>query len=320
MSITSTVKSMRFSAPALKGFTWTTRELSAPVLGSRLCIMTGMHVNEVSSIAAGFRLDLKFRELLIRGSISIMSFANIPALLPRTEFNCPRDGKNINFCFPGSREGTFSEAFADAVLNEWAADADCLIDLHGGDLCERVSKFTVVQATDDRAFDAFNLRLAQAFGAQLIMALPAAEISKSGRSCTGRAQKGLHAVFAEAGGNGLIDEESVGFHVDGVLRVAQLYGMIESAPPPAAASLIADRYSWRMAESEGWYEFHVLPGEPVAEGQILGVVRDFEGGDPKNLVSTETGYLLWRATHPIVRQSDPLMGIASRIRARPTEA
>ncbi|MEX3968362.1 succinylglutamate desuccinylase/aspartoacylase family protein [Paraburkholderia sp. EG286B] len=314
MSVSRSTKSLRFSADALKDIVWSTQEIVADAPGPRLCIMTGVHVNEVAAIEAGFRLTDIFAKELKRGSVSVLSFANVPAVFERTEFNCPIDRKNINFCFPGTKEGTFSEVLADAILNEWASDADCLIDLHGGDLREQVSQFTVMQETGDPSFDAFNLELAEAFDPQFVMALPKPTAGAHGRSCTGRALKSRHAAFAEAGGNGVVDEISVAFHVDGVRRVAHLYAMTDDAPPKARLALVAESYAWIVAKKSGWCEFHVPVGDAVGEGQVLATIRDLQGTVIDKLVAQTTGFLLWRVTHPIVRETDALMGVCSHFR------
>src|SRR3546814_3561237 len=64
----------------------------------------------------------------------------------------PRSTRPDTLCHYTKLFRSFSEALADALLNEWAADADVLIELHGGDLCEDVAPFTVLQLTGDARF------------------------------------------------------------------------------------------------------------------------------------------------------------------------
>jgi predicted deacylase len=274
--------------------------------------MAGIHVNEVSSIEATFQLVEHFRSELRRGFVSIMPVANPPALPYRSQHVCPIDGKNINFSFPGSGNGTFSEALAHAILNEWALHADCLVDLHGGDLCESVARFTVVPMVGDPEFDDFNFTLAAAFEPEIIVQLQPDQLGKPGRSCTGRARQRKHAAFAEAGGNGLIDDRSVTFHRDGVLRVAGLLGMMDSqSVAPEIAPFIAQEYHWARAEVDGWCRYAVEPGERVVHGQLLASISDYSGKLIREVTTPADGRLLWRCTHAVVTSTTDLLGVAA---------
>lgn len=305
---------LTFRAQVLQGWAWTVHEIAAPAPGPRLCIMAGIHVNEVAGIEATFQLVERFRYELRSGSISIMPVANPPAMPHRSQHVCPIDGKNINFSFPGGSGGTFSEALADAILNEWAVDADCLIDLHGGDLCENVARFAVAPMIGDPAFDQFNLTLAAAFSPAIIVQLPPDELDKPGRSCTGRARQRKYAAFAEAGANGLIDLHSVSFHRDGVLRVAGLFGMLDAPPEaPHEQPIVAQTYHWVQAEVDGWCQCYVEPGDVVDRGQLLASIVDYRGTRIREVLAPEQGYILWRCTHPIVTAMTELMGIASAV-------
>lgn len=302
-----------FHSPVLQGWEWTTHEICASEPGPHLCVMAGIHVNEVSSIEAALQLIDRFKQTLWRGSISIMPVANPPALPFRSQHVCPIDGKNINFSFPGDHLGTFSEALADALLNEWAVEADCLIDLHGGDLCENVARFTVAPMSGDVEFDRFNLALAEAFGPDIIVQLQPDQLHQPGRSCSGRARQRKYAAFAEAGANGLIDKESVAFHRDGVLRVAELFGML--VVPEAAAhkeAFLAQEYHWVRAEADGWCSYAVEPGQQVERGQLLAWITDYAGNRRREILSPADGRLLWRCTHAVVTTSTDLMGIAAQ--------
>ncbi|WP_161605050.1 succinylglutamate desuccinylase/aspartoacylase family protein [Brevibacillus massiliensis] len=312
------IRRVKFRSPILQGWEWTVHDISAREPGPRLCVMAGIHVNEVSSIEAAFQLVERFRRELRRGTVSIMPIANPPALPYRSEYVCPIDGKNINFCFPGSSSGTFSEALADGILNEWAADADCLIDLHGGDLCESVARFTVVPTIGDPEFDEFNLALSTAFEPDIIVRLDPDQLAMPGRSCSGRARQRKNAVFAEAGNNGLIDDHSVKFHRDGVLRVAALLGMMDGeCLPPKKQPIVADQYHWIQSGVDGWCRYAVEPGEKVVRGQLLATIDDYSGNVIREVLAPTEGHLLWRCTHAVVTSKTDLFGIAgTRDRSR----
>lgn len=309
---------VQFAAPALQGHEWLVYDISGAAPGPRLCVMAGMHVNEVAGIRAAQELVAFFADSSFRGQVSILPVLNRPGVASRAQHVCPIDGKNINFSFPGSATGSFSDALADAILNDWAADADVLIDLHGGDLCERVVPFTVVPTTDDAALDAVNLALARAFDPAVIVRLPHVQLDQPGRSCSGRARQGRRAVFAEAGANGLLDADSVRYHMAGVQRVATYLGMLpQTAPPGLGQTMVATAYHWLQAGAEGWCDYAVEPGDAVQRGQTLATITDFAGRLAEILVAPADGVLLWRCTHPLVVPGSDLFGLGGVAPAAP---
>lgn len=110
------------------------------------------------------------------------------------------------------------------------------MDRVGGDLCEEVASFSIAPMIGDPAFDAMNLSLARAFDPRIIVKLQLDADAAPGRSYSGRARQRKWAAFAECGSNGLLRESTVQFHTNGVLRVAQLLGIIEEAPPLSGGS------------------------------------------------------------------------------------
>ena len=97
----------------------------------------------------------------LRGRITAVPVVNMPSFRERTAFVSHQDGKNLNRCFPGDPDGTFSDVLAHAVFERLIAPADVLLDLHGGDMVEALEPFTLYDesAVEDRARE-----LAIAFG------------------------------------------------------------------------------------------------------------------------------------------------------------
>lgn len=300
-----------FSNPTLAAYAWPLFEACGDAPGPRLCVSAGVHVNEVSSIEAAIRLQALFDPKRMRGSVSIIPLINQPALFQYTEYNCPIDGKNINFAFPGSAAGTFSEALCDSIMNDWCADSACYVDLHGGDLRERVAKFVLFQRTGNPDQRRAARNLAMCFDADLVVGLPESLLSESGRPPTGFARHGRLAVMSEAGANGIIDEESVAFHLEGVLRIARQLGIIEEAPSTYRRErIVCSDYLWVTVPSDGQFYAAVEPAERVRRGQRLGVMRDFFGAAVGEVVAPEAGIVLWRMTHPTLRKGSPALAIA----------
>lgn len=273
--------------------------------------MGGVHVNEVSAMEAAVRLGSAFTPSHLHGNVSILPVVNLPALTQYTEYNCPIDGKNINFSFPGRPDGSFSEALTFALLNEWAADAEVLIDLHGGDLRESIATWVMFQHSGDVELDARNEALVRCFNAQFMEPLKQELMNAPGRACTGRATQKRLAVMSEGGSNGLVDPDSVQYHMTGVLNVARHLGMIEGVlVPPLRGQIVVDRRVRLEAPAGGLCESHVKVSAYVTKGQVLAKIRDFYGNRITELRTSVTGFVLSRFTHPVVEKGQWVMSIA----------
>ncbi len=304
-------RTLRFAAPALAGHSWQGIDIVGLSDGPTLAVMAGIHPNEVAGVEAAYRLAERIDARDLRGTISVIPVVNGPGYAERTEYLCPADGKNINFCFPGRPDGSFSEAIADAILTDWANDAVCLVDLHGGDLREEMSRFVVCQATGDPAFDRRNLDLARSFGSDFLVRLGGPS-RLPGRSCTARAVRRQLAVFAEGGSHGLMPEADVGFHLDGVLGVAAELGMLGPRPTPGHPPIELTQYRFLEAPVDGWCRTVVRAGDQVEAGSPLAEIRDSMGLPRATLTAPESGYILWRVAHPIVQAGQAIVGLGAR--------
>ncbi|MDX8455296.1 succinylglutamate desuccinylase/aspartoacylase family protein [Mesorhizobium sp. VK9D] len=302
---------LRFDNPCLADYSWPLCEIRGRRPGPRLCVSAGVHVNEVSSIEAAVRLQRLIDPETIVGSVSIIPLINQPAFYKYTQLVCPIDGRNINFTFPGNRHGTFSEALCDSVMNEWCEGADCYVDMHGGDLREKVSKFSMFQHTPNAELDALGRRMAMCFDAEIVMGLPAADMEHPGRPPTGFARYNRLALMSEAGANGLLDEGSISFHVEGVLNIARTLGIIEgSVTPFLNARIPCDKYLWLESPADGEFHAEAEPGDRVAKGQRLGTVSDLFGQTLAEVRAPRAGFFLWRMTHPTIPKGSPIGAIA----------
>lgn len=299
---------MSFVRPALAGMTWPAIDIVGASAGPTVAVMAGVHPNEVAAIDAVLRLGDEIDPARLRGRVLLLPVANQPGYRPRTEYLVPIDGKNLNFCFPGRDDGSFSEVLAAALLDEWAAPAECLIDLHGGDLREEIGRFAVCQLTGDAGFDARQLELAHSFGARFLVRLGREHLERAGRSVTGRAIRRQHAVFAEGGSHGRLVEADVRYHLNGILGVLAHHGMYSAPPiPPRAIELTG--YQFLTAPVDGWTRSLVTAESAVEAGQVLAELSDLTGRPVAQVRAPVAGYILWRVTHPIVAAGDAIVGL-----------
>ena len=82
-------------------------------------------------------------------------------------------------------------------------------------------------------------------------------------------------MIAEAGGRGLLEESAVQLLVTGVRNVLRHLEMLPGEPdPPPASQRRVGSFIWLRTAHEGWWDVAVGSGDEVAEGQLLGRVRN----------------------------------------------
>jgi predicted deacylase len=277
--------------------------------GPHLCLLSGIHGAEYSSIAAVVRFMSALDTGVLAGRITAVPVVSVTSYRARSAFVVPEDGKNLNRCFPGSLEGTFSDVLARCVFDELIAPSDALIDLHGGDVFEALEPFTLY----DRSPVADRSReLAVAFGFPNVVRSDPADAPVSGTTTSAASAAGIPAVIAEAGGCGLLEEGAVRLHLDGLGNAFRQLGMLPGEPrSPSHEARVFGRFVWLRSGAEGWWEPVVGAGDQVAAGAPLGVVRDLFGDELQEVHAPEEGTILFLTSSPAVLRDGLLLGLGA---------
>ena len=219
----------------------------------------------------------------------------------------PQDGKNLNRCFPGSLDGTFSDLLARFVFDELIAPSDYLVDLHGGDMVEALEPFTLYDASP---VEDVARGLAIAFSLPYVVRSDPSEAPISGTTTGAAAAIGVPAVIAEVGGCGLLEEDAVRTHVDGIGNVLRHLGMVPGdVTPPRPDMRSVGRFVWLRSAEEGWWEPDVRAGDEVRAGSSLGTVRNLFGDVTEHIPAPEDGVVLFMTTSPAVGAGGLLLGL-----------
>jgi len=283
---------LSFKIPALRDYKVPAVEITGARKGPKLCVMAGIHIDEVSSIAAALTLEDRISANKLVGTVSVIPIVNTPAMYSHTD-KFP-DGKNLHWQFPGKRDGTFSEVLARALLQEWAGDAAALLDLHGGDIGEAQQPFVIFQRTGDARVDKRHEALARCFETDFLVWLEPALMERPGRCCTALARIGRVGLVAERGDNGVLSPAAVRWHADGVLRVAELLGMLPKRPRKRRPNqFVMPGYTFLKAPCDGLVRFRCKPGAQVMRGEIVAEMHDELRRPLADIAAPANGYLLW---------------------------
>ncbi len=274
--------------------------------GPHLALIAGVHGCEYSSIAAVTRFMTELDTTELAGSITAVPVVSMQSFRRRSPFVVPEDGKNLNRCFPGTYDGTYTDALARAIFETLIEPADVLVDLHGGDLVEALEPFAIYTASpvEERARE-----MAIAFGLPYVVR-EVPDGALGGMTCGAAASAGIPAIIAEAGGCGQLEESAVRLLVDGVRNVLRSLEMLPGPGlPPRADMRAVGGYDWVYGSAAGWWEPAVSAGDEVGEGGLLGRLRTLHGGLIAEVRARRAGVVLFLTTSAAVAENGLLLGL-----------
>ena len=278
--------------------------------GPHVALLGGIHGCEYSSIAAVIRFMRELDTDELAGTITAVPVVSLQSFERRSAFVVPEDGKNLNRSFPGTNDGTYTDALARGIFEELIAPADALLDLHGGDLVEALEPFAIYDASpvEERARE-----LAVAFGLPYVVREePAGGIG--GMTCSAAAAAGIPAVIAEAGGFGQLTEAAVTMLVEGVGNALRSLEMLPGpVRPPSPGMREVGAFDWLRCRDAGWWEAAVGVGAEVGEGDLLGTVKNLWGDVLEEIRAPRAGVVLFLTTSAAVADDGLLLGLGAEL-------
>jgi predicted deacylase len=276
--------------------------------GPHVALIGGIHGCEYSSMAAVTRFMNELDASQLAGSITAVPVVSMQSFERRSPFVVPEDGKNLNRAFPGTYEGTYTDALARAVFDELIAPADALLDLHGGDLVEALEPFAIY---DPGPAEEQARALAVAFGLPYVVREEPGELG--GMTCSAAAAAGIPAVIAEAGGCGQLDEEAVAMLVRGVRNALRSLGMLPGEVERTDGQKLVGAFDWLRCRDAGFWESAVRAGDEVGEGQVLGRVKSLWGDVLEEIHAPRAGVVLFLTTSAAVADDGLLLGLGAEL-------
>ena len=299
-----------FSHPLLSGLEHPAFEARGEREGPHLALIGGVHGCEYSSIAAVIRFMNELDTGELAGSITAVPIVSMQSFQQRSPFVVPEDGKNLNRCFPGTYDGTYTDALARSIFDELIAPADAVIDLHGGDLVESLEPFAIYDASpvEERA-----RALAVAFGLPYVVREERAD-GLAGMTCSAAAQAGIPAIIAEAGGCGQLETVAVELLVEGTRNALRSLEMLPGpVAPPRADMRQVGAFDWLRCRAAGFWESAVGAGDEVSGGQSLGRVTSLHGEVQEEIHASREGVVLFLTTSAAVSDDGLLLGLGAEL-------
>ena len=259
--------------------------------GKTMLITAGVHGGEYVGIQAAIELSQKLKIQKVAGTIIIIKVINVPAFERRNGSMGLTDGKNLNREFPGNPEGTEMERLAWAVSHELQPAADYYIDLHSGDDYEQLTSYVYYAGMADEKTVSQSRRMAEQVDVPYMVRSNVA----SGGAYNYVASQGIPSILIERGGMGAWTSEEVRSTRRDVRNILCHLGIYQGKKDYRTYyPLDVTDICYQDASRDGlWYPFK-KPGDMIREGEILGEVRDYEGGLLELSVAEYDGVILYQ--------------------------
>lgn len=242
--------------------------------GKTVLIMSGVHAGEYVGIQAAIELSEKLKTEKINGRIILVK------VICRDAFECRggslgvEDKKNLNREFPGDPEGTATQQLAWAITKELFPAADFCIDLHSGDDYEQLTPYVYYAGRAEESVVAMSRKMAEQVDVPYMVRSTVA----TGGAYNYAAHTGIPGILIERGGMGgwtMEEVRSTRRDVRNILCSLGIYDGQRDYRVYYPLDVVDIRY--QAASATGcWYPYKT-PGDMIQGGEVLGIVKDYEG-------------------------------------------
>lgn len=242
--------------------------------GKTVLITAGIHAEEYVGIQSALELSEILKVQKIAGTVVIVKVVNRKAFELRSGSDSHEDGKNLNRVFPGNREGTWSERLAYAIENELLSIADYYIDLHSGDSYEQLTPYVYYAGAAAKEVVEQSREMAQQADVPYMVGSNVA----MGGCYNYAASLGIPSILLERGQmGGWTKEESHSTRRD-VRNILCHLGIYQGEKDYRNYyPLEVKDLCYQAANEQGlWYPCK-KPGDMIQQGDMLGVIKDYEG-------------------------------------------
>ena len=259
--------------------------------GKTMLITGGVHSGEYVGIQACVELGAELQPEKTVGTIVILKVLNRPAFENRAGSLGLSDGKNLNRVFPGNPNGTEMERLAWAMTKEVFPKVDYYIDLHSGDDFEDLTPYVYYAGKAAQEVMETSRKMAE----QVDVPYMVRSMVSSGGVYNYAASRGIASILLERGGMGAWTSEEVNSDKRDVRNILSSLGMyqIRRDVRNYVPMEVTDVRYQAASESGLWYPA-AKPGDMVAEGALLGIIRDYNGKLRETCRAEYTGVVLYQ--------------------------
>lgn len=272
--------------------------------GPVLFVSGAIHGDEINGSETIKRVLQKKRMLAsLRGTLIAAPIVNVFGYNRNIRY-LP-DRRDLNRCFPGSKNGSLAGRIAHAFMQEIVSKSTHGIDLHTAAI-HRTNLPQVRACLSHKE----TKRLALDFGVPVVVN---ANI-RDGSLRQAALDLGIPMLLFEGGEALRYDEKAIRSALQGIFAVMQSIGMLSGKKVSKSQQkevFVARSSHWIRAPQSGSLRAKKQVGKHVKKGDLLGVISNPFGDDKTEVRSHKTGIIIGMVVLPLVTSGDALFHIAT---------
>lgn len=272
--------------------------------GKTVLITAGIHGAEYVGIQSSIELAEHLKIEKIVGTVVIIKVVNRQAFEMRSGSDGFKDGVNLNRVFPGKETGSQMERLAYAIEKELFPCADFYIDLHSGDSYEQLTPYIYYAGIAEPDVVEISRKMAEQADVPYMVRSGVAK----GGCYNYAAYLGIPSVLIERGQMGGWTKEEVHSTRRDVRNILCCLGVyLGQKDYRNYYPLEVTDVSYQAATKMGmWYPYK-KPGEMIRQGEVLGVVKDYEGRVLEVSRAEYDGVILYQTGSLQVKEGGPMI-------------
>lgn len=267
--------------------------------GPTLFLSAAVHGDEINGSGTIRELIANPPFKLLSGTLVFIPVVNIQGFERQTRYM--PDRRDLNRYFPGNKTGSVTSRLAEVIYREVICHCDYGIDLHTASV--RRTNFPHVRA------DMENEKcknMAEAFGTEVVLNSTGPEGSLRYEATNA----GCATIVLEAGEVWKVETAYVKTAIRGIKNVLKSLQMIKGKSKVTSHQIICESTKWLRAQSGGFLQFHVSPGETLVKDQKITTNTGLLGNEIGTITAPCPGVIIGMSTMPAVSPGDPVVHIA----------
>ncbi|MBX2838566.1 MAG: succinylglutamate desuccinylase/aspartoacylase family protein [Gammaproteobacteria bacterium] len=282
--------------------------------GPTVALLSGLHGDATVGTAALHRLINELEPHSIQGTLIIIPTINTTAQAIGQRFS-PLDNKNLNRCFPGDPQGTFSDRLAHLITEQIISRSDIVVDVHSGGSSMEFTPLAAVHFRADKVEQKRAEELMIAFGAPNSLRL--LEVSDRGMLDSVVEEANKIFVTTELGGGGTATSTQIRSCLIGCRNVLVQSGLLQQELALRMSRMLEIRNTdgYLVAPRSGLLDMHAELGSDVYRGDPIAQIINPEqvGTATTPILATFNGVLIARHYPGRVSQGDCIAVLADEV-------
>ena len=264
--------------------------------------------DELNGLAVIRRVLRRLDPAQLHGRVIAVPIVNVHAF-HAGQASSPVDGKKMNRCFPGRRDGTSSERIAHRLFHGAVRQADYCIDLHQGGVRPMIDEVRVRVDRRKRIHKAC-MELARVFGIGYILDTRGPD----GQLARTAPDEGIPTIDPELGGCHGWDELSIQKGVTGVENALKHYGFLEGSPRIPERQVVVEGFSTVLSSRGGIVEYRAALYDHLQKGDAVADITDAFGNVLETLTAPQESIVWSRTVRPMVASGESVGTLGKGIR------